>query len=226
MFTRYAVYYTPEPGTPLADFGAAWLGWDSATGRPVAHPHVAGVEVPAATATPRHYGFHGTIKPPFRLADGETEGQLQEELAALCATAAPVTLDGLHLARLGRFLALVPKTANDALTHLAAQAVQDLDHFRAPLTDAELAKRRATRLSPTQEAHLMRWGYPYVLDQFRFHLTLTGKLDKPTATQTEAALTPLLDQFDLSPWRIDGLTLMGQDADGSFHQIHRCVLEG
>ncbi|MEL7260424.1 MAG: DUF1045 domain-containing protein [Pseudomonadota bacterium] len=226
MFKRYAIYYTPAPGSALADFGAAWLGWDSATGRAVAHPDAAGLDVAAITGTPRKYGFHGTIKPPFRLAEGQTADALAAELAALCADAAPVTLDGLTLARLGKFLALVPDGDAAALAHLAARAVQELDHFRAPATDAELAKRRAARLSPAQDALLVQWGYPYVLDEFRFHLTLSGRLEADVAAAAEKALTPMLAELSLRPYGITGLTLLGEDEDGMFHQITRYALTG
>ncbi|WP_299044128.1 DUF1045 domain-containing protein [uncultured Tateyamaria sp.] len=226
MFTRYAVYYTPETGTPLARFGAAWLGWDSASGSVCAHPEVPDLPIGEITQTPRKYGFHGTIKPPFRLAQGQDVDALHDALANLCARSAPVVLDGLHLARLGRFLALVPAGDPSALGTLAARAVQELDGFRAPPSDAELTKRRAARLSPAQDAHLLRWGYPYVLDQFRFHLTLSGKLDPGTAAQAETALTPMLARLDLAPYRITGLTLLGEDHAGMFHQIHRYALTG
>jgi len=226
MFTRYAVYYTPAPDSDLAAFGAAWLGWDSATGHSEPQPDLHDLDVAAITDTPRKYGFHGTIKPPFRLAEGQTPEALDTALATLCADAAPVALDGLRLARLGRFLALVPEGETAALAALAARAVKELDGFRAPATEAELAKRRAAGLSQAQDALLVRWGYPYVLEEFRFHLTLTGRLDPDTATQTEAALDPMLAPLSLRPYTINGLTLLGEDAAGRFHQINRYPLAG
>ena len=226
MFTRYAIYYTPEPGTPLAEFGATWLGWDSAAGVARGQPSTNGLDVAQITATPRKYGFHGTIKPPFRLAEGMTAQGLADAVAVLCADAAPVTLEGLELARLGRFLALVPSGDASALGTLAARAVQELDAFRAPPNEAELAKRRASRLSDAQEAHLLRWGYPYVLDQFRFHLTLSGKLEANVIAQVQSALGEPVSALDLAPYTINGLTLLGEDDAGKFHQIHRYALTG
>ena len=226
MFKRYAIYYTPEPDSALADFGAAWLGWDSATGAPVAHPEAGGLDMAAITATPRKYGFHGTIKPPFRVAPGRTAEGLQTARATLCADAAPVTLTGLRLARLGRFLALVPDGAAGPLATLAARAVQELDAFRAPATQAELAKRRAARLRPAQDVLLVQWGYPYVLDEFRFHLTLSGRLEDDVAQATETTLAPMLAQLPLRPYPMTGLTLLGEDAEGRVHQITRYALTG
>lgn len=226
MFTRYAVYYTLQSGTPLADFGARWLGWDSAQGIARPHPDMDGLDVAALTATPRKYGFHGTIKPPFRLAEGTTAQDLSDALANLCADAGPVTLAGLQLARLGRFLALVPVGDASGLGALAARCVQELDVFRAAPTATELEKRRANRLNLAQEAHLERWGYPHVLDQFRFHMTLTGRLDDEIGARAETALATLLEALDLAPHQITALTLLGEDGAGRFHQIHRYVLAG
>ncbi|WP_299367839.1 DUF1045 domain-containing protein [uncultured Tateyamaria sp.] len=226
MFTRYAVYYTPAPDTAMARFGAHWLGWDSAAGTAVAHPDIPDIDMARITDTPRKYGFHGTIKPPFRLAEGRTEAQLHSALADLCAQSAAVTLNALVLRRLGRFLALVPDDDATALGAVAARMVQDLDAFRAPPTATELEKRRAARLSPAQDAHLVRWGYPYVLDQFRFHLTLTGKLDKPTLARTESVLSQYLAPVPLAPHVINALTLCGEDPTGRFHQIERFALAG
>mmetsp|Transcript_6928 Transcript_6928/g.11036 ORF Transcript_6928/g.11036 Transcript_6928/m.11036 type:complete len:227 (+) Transcript_6928:67-747(+) len=226
MFRRYAVYYTPEPGTPLAVFGASWLGWDSALAEVRPHLNVGPLDLAGITATPRKYGFHGTIKPPFVLAQGRGVDDLADALARICADVAPLDLNGLKLSRLGRFLALVPDGPAPALTGLAARVVQELDGFRAPATEAELAKRRAVRLNPAQDAHLIRWGYPYVLDQFRFHMTLTGRLKKNDLAEVERALEEQVTALNLSPYKMTGLTLLGEDAGGRFHQIHRYALAG
>ncbi len=226
-FKRYAIYYLPEPG-PLADFGAAWLGWDAATGQDMAHPCIDGLPLPVEqiTYTPRKYGLHATIKPPFRLAPGTTENALNDALAALCADQPAVTLDGLDLAQLGRFLALRPEGDETALNALAANAVRILDAFRAPLSEAELTRRRAANLSPEQDALLLQWGYPYVMESFRFHITLTGKLPKAQARQTAQVLKPHLAPLLPQPFRITTLSLMGEADDGRFHLIARHELTG
>ncbi|MEL6600002.1 MAG: DUF1045 domain-containing protein, partial [Pseudomonadota bacterium] len=118
MFDRYAVYFTP--GGDLARVGAAWLGWDLSTGATVPHPDVPGIDVEAATRTPRKYGLHATIKPPFRLAEGRTVEGLAKDLEAFCRAQPPVTFEGLALSRLGRFLALLPEGDQTHLSALAA----------------------------------------------------------------------------------------------------------
>jgi len=118
-FTRYAVYYTPPEGA-FSEFGAAWLGWDATRGTAVAHPDMAGLPVAEITETPRKYGLHATMKPPFRLTDGQDEAGLRDAFARFCAQARPVLLDGLTVTALGRFLTLMPEGDTSALDALAA----------------------------------------------------------------------------------------------------------
>ncbi len=225
MFERYAIFHTERAGA-LADFGAAWLGWDSAAGAARAHPGLGSLDVAALTGVPRNYGFHATLKPPFRLAAGETAEALAGAVAALAARQAPVAIDGLRLADLGKFVALVPEGDTRALEGLAAAVVTGLDRFRGPQSAADLARRRAAGLTARQEAYLAQWGYPYVLGEFRFHMTLTGALPDALRGQVVAALAPVLGPLLPRPHIIDALTLMGQDADGMFRQIHRYALTG
>ncbi len=224
-FKRYAVYYLPPEG-PLARFGAGWLGWDVAGGCPAAPPQEVTVDPRPLTETPRKYGFHATIKPPFRLAQGAEPAALCAAFAAFCAAQPPVTLQALEVARLGRFLALVPTGDAAALNAMAAAAVSGLDIYRAPPTTAELARRRQARLSPRQDALLTQWGYPYVKDQFRFHMTLTSKLPKVEAVALEEVLTTHLTPLLPTRFQIDSLSLVGEDSDGLFHEVRRCRLAG
>ena len=226
-FSRYAVYFTLPDG-PLDQFCAAWLGWNAKTAERLDPPMVDDLPMPPhdITATPRKYGFHGTIKPPFRLAEAQSFDALRDAVSDLCASAAPVALDGFELARLGGFLALVPDGDATGLANLAARVVQELDDFRAPLNEAELAKRRNRPLTPAQEAYLDAWGYPYVLEEFRFHMTLSGSLDIQQAEEVRAALMKPLAPLLPRPVQIDALTLCGEDTNGMFHELHRYTLTG
>ena len=223
-FHRYAIYYTPKGA--LAEAGAAWLGWDLARGRAVAHPEVTGLDVAALTETPRKYGLHATIKPPFVLAEGASADGVLTEFKTLCKRLAPVTLDGLALTPLGRFLALTPAGDTAALNAMAAEVVRGLDTFRAPPSEADLARRRQANLTPKQEANLSQWGYPYVMEAFRFHITLTGKLPKGDLPQVTAALAPYITPHLPRPFVLNSLTLVGQAEDGMFHEVHRAALSG
>lgn len=225
-FRRYGMYVVPEGGFYQA--GAAWLGWDSLRGCDVAQPRVAGLPRDAArlTATPRKYGFHGTIKPPFRLAGGKDVDALDAAARAFCAARQPVEVPALAVRRLGGFVAVVPVEPNPALSDLAGATVAALDPFRAAPTEAELGRRRKPGLSSRQDALLLQWGYPYVMEEFRFHLTLTGGLDRDAAEQARAALTRHFAPILPKPYRIDSLCLMGEDEGGMFHLLHRYTLSG
>lgn len=223
-FLRYAIYFLPPASEAWAGFGASWLGWDVETGQELAHPAETGLDVAALTATPRKYGLHATMKPPFRLAEGQDVDALGRACATLAASRPAVTLDGLEIARLGRFLALRPVGELGALNALAAACVTELDPFRAPATPQELERRRAARLSPEQDAHLLCWGYPYVLDQFRFHITLTGRLDDDMLMQAQTLLQRRLGPLLPAPFTLADLALVGEAGDGRFHLIHRYAL--
>ncbi|AJE45532.1 DUF1045 domain-containing protein [Celeribacter indicus] len=224
-FKRYAIYYAPRPGG-FAEFCADWLGWDPFEGVPRVHPAVDGLPrpIPEITEAPRKYGFHGTIKPPFRLTGSRAE--LTADLEAFCASRAPVEMPGLRLSRLGGFLALVPEGDTAALSDLAGAAVATLDPHRAQPGETELARRRAAGLTPQQDAYLVQWGYPYVMEEFRFHLTLTGNLPQEEAEAVRAALAPHLAPLLPVPFRIEDLCLFGEAEDGRFHLLHRYTLSG
>ena len=212
---RYAIYYAPPLGA-FAQAGAAWLGWDAAAGAPVPQPDPG---LAAVTVAPRKYGFHGTLKPPFRLAEGQSFTALHTAVATLATHLAPVTLPGLRLRDLDGFLALTPEGDQAPLHALAAEVVTALEPFRAPLTAAEIAKRRPERLTPRQRDLLDAYGYPFVLEEFRFHLTLSDRLPEPTAlaAQAQAHFAPHLPR----PFTIDALCLFGEAADGRFHLMQR-----
>lgn len=219
---RYAVYYAPEAGD-FADFAASWLGWDAETGSTRTHPDLP-LPVAEITSVPRKYGIHATLKPPFRLNCRFEE--LDAELIELSTRLAPVTLEGLELAQIAGFLALCPSCDGAAVNDLAANVVRGLDHLRAALTPEERARRRPETLSPHQRALLDRWGYPYVLDQFRFHITLTGALPPAQLDEVEAVLRPILTPLLPRPFPIRQICLFGEAEDGRLHLMRRYDLTG
>ena len=223
-YKRYGLYVVPTG--PFFDAASAWLGWDSVAGMPVKHTDVAGLpsSVVDLTATPRKYGFHGTIKPPFVLAKGQTIDALHQAAHKFCARAPSVSIPDLRVKRLGRFVAIVPTAPSEDLAALAASTVEALDHFRAPPSDAELARRRKAGLSDRQEAMLRQWGYPYVMEEFRFHLTLSGHSDhaEMVAEVLGSHFAPVIPK----PFVIESLAMMGEASDGRFHLLHRYPLGG
>ena len=112
------------------------------------------------------------------------------------------------------------------MADLAATLVAGMDDFRALPDDAELARRRAAGLSPAQEVLLQKWGYPYVMDEFRFHLTLSGRLDDDTISTLMPALDDALKGIIGVPLRVSDVALAGEASDGLFHLIRRFALTG
>ena len=217
-YARYAVYWAGQGA--FAARASEWLGWDNLAGAAVAQP--AGVA--AWTEEPRKYGFHGTVKAPFRLAEGWDAARLQAAFAGLCTRLAPVTLPGLRMARIGSFLALIPEGDQAELQDLAFAVVQDLDPARAPLTAAEIARRRPETLSPRKRALLDAWGYPHVAEEFRFHLTLSSSLPPEVLDQLEPRAAAHFGPLP-APFAVADLCLFGE-AEGRFHLIDRHALTG
>jgi len=172
MTVRVALYYAPSHRDPLWRAACAWLGRDPETAVTVLQPDVPGIQ--AMTADARLYGFHCTLKPPMRLATHYAA--FLDDAAALAAGIAPFDMPPLHVADLSGFLAVREATPCTALQALADACVAGVDRHRAPPDDVELARRRGTGLSPGREAMLVRWGYPGVFAEWRFHMTLTRRL--------------------------------------------------
>lgn len=217
---RFAIYYVPRDGA-FANAAAAWLGWDLGRRCSVAQP-----DVPALadlTADPRKYGFHGTIKPPFRLADDAAPDDLAQAVEELAQGLSMVEMPGLEMVLLEGFLALVPGD-DPASSGLAAKVVQSLEGFRAPLTEAEIARRRPHSLTPRQRELLAIYGYPYVMEEFQFHLTLSGRLDTARAADLQKAARAHFAGLIPQPFRLEDLCLCGEDAEGRFHLLRRYAL--
>jgi putative phosphonate metabolism protein len=228
---RYALYYTPVPGSLLDGFGNAAIGYNSATSKDVPRLVLPGVDperARAITAEPRRYGFHATLKAPMRLHEGRTEEELVSALEAFAASGAPVEIGRLEVQALGRFLALVPENPPAELALLAAECVAAFDRFRAPLAPDDRARRLAAGLSGRQIALLDRWGYPHVFERFRFHMTLTGAL--PDERERRAWLEGLRAAHAGCAGEVvtlDAISLLRQsEPDGRFRLIKRLPLHG
>ena len=215
---RYAVYFSPTPGSDWWQSGSAWLGRCAATGQPLAQPQVPGLptEVLARlTAAPARYGWHATLKAPFMLAEGVDRGDLEQRLASVCAGLPAFTLPTLAVNRLGDFLALTPVERSDTLQRVANTLVTELHLMAAPLPPKELARRRAGGLSPRQEALLQAWGYPHVMEEFRFHFSLTGPLATETPAVCEAVVLAAQTWFGaLPPCPFAAVSLFEEPARG------------
>ncbi|AMM23984.1 hypothetical protein AX767_06180 [Variovorax sp. PAMC 28711] len=216
---RYAAYYAPAMGSAWWEFGSGWLGRCAATGEPRTQPKIPGVPPElqrALTAAPRRYGWHATLKAPFALAPAVSAATLRDGIGALCHAWDAFDLPTLEVTMLDDFLALVPSTPSVLLDTVAGACVIGLHTFAAPLSAADLARRRAAELSVEEDALLVRWGYPFVLQKFRFHMSLTGSL-RGVPPEVVAALRNGAQQAveKLPPCRFDAISLFSEPAPGS-----------
>lgn len=226
-YERYAIYYAPEPGSSLARFAAGWFGWDMDAGAAAPRFALAGLPEPieALTERPGRYGAHGTLKAPFRLAERASVVELDSALRMFAASAPAVLAPPLSLSVANGFVSLVPDGRADELDALAAALVQSFDRFRAPLTEEDRARRDPSALNAAQRAHLDRWGYPFVLDQFGFHITLTKALDPSAARRVAAAIEPKLGAILDRDFAVADVCLFGDPGGGArFKLLHRYPL--
>ncbi len=227
-YKRYAIYFAPSTVSPLGKFGNAWLGWNPEKQTHVTRPTLVGLskeEIQDATLSPSRYGFHGTLKPPFRLKIGKIRAELEVALEKMASSLKPLRCGPLELAKIGRFLAFRPTNCEMAFSALADTCVWKLDEFREPPSEEELNRRRQNGLSERQDELLEKWGYPYVMDEFRFHLTLTDKLDTQRQLEFFAALQDPVMEITATPFEINDICLFGDPGAGKpFHLLKRYSL--
>ena len=221
IFPRYAIYYAPAAGSALDRFGAELLGYDAWSGADV--PFAEGVlgTIPdwrEVTHDARKYGFHATLKAPFGLASGSHEVGLRAACAAFAATPRPLPLIRPTVAAIGGFIAVIPGDTSQPLRQLAADCVRAFDAFRAPMTSEDRARRQPEHMTPRQIDYLDRWGYPFVMEEFRFHMTLTRRLDDDRRTSILGLLRHRFSALGLEQLAIDRIALFKQDdASSRFH---------
>jgi Protein of unknown function (DUF1045) len=210
-YHRYAIYWTPEPGSELAAFGERWFAEPAQTsGLPE--------ELAArAVKAPARYGLHATLKAPFPLREGVGAEDLQRALDAFCARRRAPTGGAFTPASFQGHFGLVLSERTAAVDWLAAECVTHFDAFRAP---GGLSGVPADGpLSAQEEAFVEEFGYPYVLSAFQFHVTLAGPLSQEELDLVAAALNPHLAPFQAGPVLIDSLTLLGEAEDGGTFEI-------
>ena len=226
-FARYAIFWLPPADSALAQFGRDWFGVCPERGE-VGKPSSFGLPdalAAEAIARPYRYTLHGTIMAPFRLADGVAAAMIAEELRSFCARRATRRTGPLRLARLTRHLALIPEGGTAGLDWLAADCVTHFNRFRAATTEDDLARFPPDQHPPSQRQQVREFGYPYVLSDFIFHITLAGPLAPEQLDQVEAALAQQVAPMTAEPFEIGSLCLLGEtDQATPFRLIARCAL--
>jgi putative phosphonate metabolism protein len=212
---RYAIYFAVAAASDLNRFGAKLLGYDAYEAADLPFPDT--IERPdwrELTEDPRKYGFHATLKAPMSLASGKTEAELVAACESFAGTPRPIPAIKPVVDAISGFIAIVPAEPSPELQRLAADCVTAFDPFRAPLTPADRERRNPSKLTPRQREHLDAWGYPYVMEDFRFHMTLTGRLERPRREEVLAMLRHRFLAIKLEVLQVDRIALFRQD-DGN-----------
>ncbi len=196
---RYAIYFAPHPGNPWWAMLSRWLGYDAATGREVDRLPVPCLDrdiLLRVTDHPRRYGAHATLKAPFRLAMPHAEADLVCAVDEYAAGQSAFPLPPLRVEQLSNFIALTPSEPDGRINGIADACTTRFDRFRAPLCDAEMARRLLELLDPVSLSLLQQWGYPHVLEKYRFHMSLTGTLDGESQRTVREIRRAAHDIFD------------------------------
>ena len=229
-YERYAIFYAPEPQSALDSFAYAWFDYAAAA---EASPPVHDIDgLDAATLDraiqfPRRYGVHATLKAPFRPRSEVSCAAILTRVEAFARNRSPIVTGPLQLTELGGFLALCPTGRTRPLEWLAALCMTAFDDFRDDLDATDRARREPHRLTPAQRLLLEDWGYPYVLSEFRFHITLTGKLSERDRALLLPALAPMLRDVCTQPFDLRSICLFGDPGGRApFERLGQFPLEG
>lgn len=213
---RYAIYFSPSPDDALTRKASRWLGRNAFRGSEDDND----ADQRDMTAEPRRYGFHATLKAPFELADRSSEAELLSAFQDFTRTRQAFEIPDVIIDNLGPFFAIVPKAKSEALQDFAADVVAYFEPFRAALSPSDIARRRPQELSESQRRNLSQWGYPHVMDDFRFHMTLTGPVETKDRDRVRTLLMREFSDFTERSLAISGLGLFVERARGEAFTVH------
>ncbi len=226
--SRYSIYFSPAPEARLHELGSRWLGRDAVSGKfldPGLPPHLSREHWLEVTESPRRYGFHATLKPPFRLAEGARLEDLQAALRDFATAHNGFEAPALAIGILGNFLALTLVEPSGQFARLAAECVAQFDRFRASSTAEELDRRLSNGLSAREREHVLRWGYPYVFDTWKFHMSLTASLPAQALQPLEQHLRERFASINPQPLAVDSVCIFHESQPGApFREIDRVSL--
>jgi Protein of unknown function (DUF1045) len=225
---RVAIYAVPGTASQdptaqlLKERADSWLGRrvDGLTPNPDLPTGWTRQSIDDITVDARRYGFHGTLKAPFRLAEGHTLEGLEAAVERFAAKRSAVAIPQLALTRMGSFFALTPGAEAPELHALAEALVETFDGFRAPATEAEIARRNPAALSPRHRELLETWGYPYVFDEFRFHLTVTDRIPEDRQPEVNDTLATWFADSIGASIPVDTVALLTEPEPGAPFRLH------
>lgn len=226
-YERYAIYWVPPEVSALGQFARRWMRLSSDSGERKVPQETFGLNADLArkaTEKPGRYGFHATIKAPFRPVAGVGESELRQEMEAFCAKRRRVQTAPLGLERFTSYLALCPTGQRSDLEWLASDCVTHFDRFRAPLSDKDRA-RRNTDMPEPERLYFEQFGYPYIFSRFYFHISLAGPLEERELDLVASALRPELAALCRDDFVLTDLCLVGDPGGGApFRTVGRFPL--
>ena len=222
---RYAVYFTPPAVHGLTETASRWLGssvFQTGGSTEVLPPRqLQRDEWQQLVAEPARYGFHATLKAPFALASGKTQATLEVFFEEFCARQAPTLLPRLELTEIGPFFALTCSGGSDGIDRLCEAVVESFEPWRAPPSADDMARRRPERLGERQRELLARWGYPYVFEEFQFHMTLTGPVGVGDRPRVREILQDIFAEYLGQPLPVEHLGLFSEPERGQPFNVLR-----
>jgi hypothetical protein len=141
---RWAIYFAPDAHRALWQFGSTCLGRDAVTNAELIQPAIPDYTPESLrqfTSAARRYGFHATLKAPFRLVPGNSEADLHAACKAFAQSRTALNLGRLEVRALDDFLALQPVTPPAALRPWVFDSVRYFDPFRLSSSEQELTRR-------------------------------------------------------------------------------------
>ncbi|MFK7891755.1 MAG: DUF1045 domain-containing protein [Granulosicoccus sp.] len=223
MYARYAIYFCPGDQSPLSRYGRQVLGRNAqkTERKPGSSSGFSdSSRWEELTRKPAHYGFHATLKAPFEIAATKQPEALEQACRDLASEHSAIPLTGLAPRLLNGFAALTLEADPLLLQELARCCVEKLELWRAPLSQYDIDRRRNSNLSARQLQQLTQFGYPYIFDDFKFHMTLSSQLTDQDQDYVNW-LSTQYKQLVLSDPVLDRIALFAQSTrDSPFFRIN------
>ena len=233
-YKRVAIYFLPKKNSSLENFGKNLLGRDinkkkkiSLTRRQkyfINRGFTFFDELKDYCEQPAKYGFHATLKAPFRLKRNVKTKNFYDVISHIAAQHSRFKIKGLKIVYSKKFTFITSRKPNKLLINLENDLVKHLDTFRAELNKTEIKKRIPDSLTFKQNKYLKEWGYPFVFDQFKFHMTLMNQNNNKLSNKQKLELEKLIYKISNNVIEFNEISLLGENKNGHFEEIKRFKL--
>ena len=233
-YKRVAIYFLPKKNSSLENFGKNLLGRDinkkkkiSLTRRQkyfINRGFTYFDELKDYCEEPAKYGFHATLKAPFRLKRNVKTKNFYDVISHIAAQHSRFKIKGLKIVYSKKFTFITSRKPNKLLINLENDLVKHLDTFRAELNKTEIKKRIPDSLTFKQNKYLKEWGYPFVFDQFKFHMTLMNQNNNKLSNKQKLELEKLIYKISNNVIEFNEISLLGENKNGHFEEIKRFKL--